>query len=75
MRIHWSIADQELDIGVEHTGRKVQFEKIRVPFLRIDYFMWGHEDKETLKQRFATKISEEKCLALLVLLMVVSNII
>lgn len=51
MRIHWSIADQELQIGVELHGKTVTFEKIKVSFLRIDYFMWGCEDKETLVKR------------------------
>jgi hypothetical protein len=51
MKIHWSIADQELQFGVEHTGKRVMFEKISVPFLSIEYFMWGHEDKETITKR------------------------
>lgn len=79
MKVHWSIADQELQIGVEHTGRKVEFEKIRVPFLRADYFMWGHEDKETLSKRLVNlqnyQVSEGVCLGLFALLMLVLNLL
>lgn len=51
MKLHWSIADQELQFEIEHTGKKVRLNKIYVPFLRVDYFMWGHEDKETITRR------------------------
>jgi hypothetical protein len=51
VKIHWSIADQELQFDIEHTGKRVTLPKIFVPFLRASYFMWGHEDVETLTKR------------------------
>ena len=52
MKLHWSVADQELQFGVEHTGHKIMFPRITVRFFRPDYFMWGYEDKSTLLKRW-----------------------
>lgn len=52
MKIHWSIADQQLQIAVEHTGRTVEFPKIAIPFLHVNYFMWNVESVKSIKMRF-----------------------
>ena len=51
MKIHWSIADQEMQFGIEHTGKHIRLPKIHAPFIKVDYFMWGHEDVESITQR------------------------
>jgi hypothetical protein len=53
MKIHWSIADQELLLTLEYMKQQKKLPKIPVPFVNPKYFMFGHEDKQTLTKRIA----------------------
>lgn len=76
MKLHWSIADKELEVAVEHTGHKIMFPKISVPFLSINYFMWNVEDKHSIVKRLTSiKLSEEQKLTAFVLFMILLSVL